>query len=197
MGSTCGTDAGKSALRAEYLRVRERVDAVAATELDSRIHARLASLDLFAEAGLVLLQVSQGGEVDTRHVAEVLWSEGRRVAAACCGACGNLGFREVWSWDDLREGDDGRMVPGKGAGHVLEAPELVGSVCLVPGLVFDAEGYRVGNDDGAYDRFLPFYPGDKLAMARSMELSSNPLPHEAAEVPVDVIVTDQFVWHCR
>ena len=50
---------------------------------------------------------------------------------------------------------------------------------------------------GYYDRFLQFYPGDKIALARSTQVSSNPLPAESCDVPVDFIVTDSGVWHCR
>ena len=196
MGSTCGADADKSALRAEYLRARERTGAFGALNLDERILQRLRSLDVFASAGMVLLHVSLPGEVDTRTLAEELWAQGRRVAVPL-GQLGELRFCEVSSWDDLEPDGLGGLVAKGSEADVLTPGQLVGSVCLVPGLVFDADGYRVGEDDGLYDRFLWYYPGEKIGLARSMELSSNPLPHGGQDVPVDVLVTDARVWHCR
>ena len=56
---------------------------------------------------------------------------------------------------------------------------------------------RLGLGGGYYDRFLQFYPGDKIALARSTQVSSNPLPTGSCDVPVDFIVTDSCVWNCR
>ncbi|MGN0075726.1 MAG: 5-formyltetrahydrofolate cyclo-ligase, partial [Parafannyhessea sp.] len=71
------------------------------------------------------------------------------------------------------------------------------SICLVPGLVFDAEGYRIGYGAGYYDDFLAGYPGLKVGLARTMQISGNPLPRDAHDVPVDAIVSDGAVWRAR
>ena len=73
---------------------------------------------------------------------------------------------------------------------------MLGSICLVPGLVFDGAGYRIGYGGGFYDRFLAFYPGDKIGLAYTMQLSNNPLPVGATDVPVDMIVSDGCLWRC-
>ena len=99
--------------------------------------------------------------------------------------------------------DDGEL----SSAEMLEPPEeapaltnpaqLVGSVCLVPGLVFDGAGHRIGYGGGFYDRFLAFYPGEKIGLARTTMLSSNPLPTDGHDVPVDFIATEGSVWSCR
>ncbi|SDC37696.1 5-formyltetrahydrofolate cyclo-ligase, partial [Parafannyhessea umbonata] len=71
------------------------------------------------------------------------------------------------------------------------------SVCLVPGLVFDAEGHRIGYGAGYYDNFLAGYAGTKVGLARGIQISSNPLPHDDHDVAVDVIVSDGAIWRCR
>ena len=98
---------------------------------------------------------------------------------------------------DLTEGFKGILEPKRGLSSPLGTEDLLGSVCLVPGLVFDSAGHRIGYGGGYYDRFLQFYPGDKIALARSTQVSSNPLPTESCDVPVDFIVTDSCVWNCR
>ena len=79
----------------------------------------------------------------------------------------------------------------------VNGDELEESVCLVPGLVFDSKGYRVGYGAGYYDNFLSHYRGTKIGLARTMQLSGNPLPSDPHDVPVDVIVSDGAVWMCR
>ena len=55
----------------------------------------------------------------------------------------------------------------------------------------------MGYGGGYYDRFLAFYPGDKIGLARTAMLSSNPLPTDGHDIPVDFIATEGAVWSCR
>lgn len=198
MASSYGTDADKSSLRSNYLTARRRIDPATKAALDARILERLAGFDLYADARLVLAYVSYGNEVDTRAVIESALASGKRVAVPrVLPHKHKMDFYEIDGMGDLEEGFKGILEPRRGVSSPLGTVDLLGSVCLVPGLVFDAEGHRIGYGGGYYDRFLQFYPGDKIALARSAQVSSNPLPTESSDVPVDFIVTDSGVWHCR
>lgn len=198
MASSYGTDADKSSLRSNYLTARRRIDPATKAALDGRIFERLAGFDLYADAGLVLAYVSYGNEVDTRAVIESALASGKRVAVPrVLPHKHKMDFYEIDGMGDLEEGFKGILEPRRGVSSPLGTVDLLGSVCLVPGLVFDAEGHRIGYGGGYYDCFLQFYPGDKIALARSTQVSSNPLPAESCDVPVDFIVTDSGVWNCR
>lgn len=198
MASSYGTDADKSSLRSNYLTARRRIDPATKAALDARILERLAGFDLYADARLVLAYVSYGNEVDTRAVIESALASGKRVAVPLVLPHKHkMDFYEIDGMGDLEEGFKGILEPRRGVSSPLGTVDLLDSVCLVPGLVFDAEGHRIGYGGGYYDRFLQFYPGDKIALARSTQVSSNPLPAESCDVPVDFIVTDSGVWHCR
>lgn len=198
MASSYGTDADKSSLRSNYLTARRRIDPATKAALDARILERLAGFDLYADAGLVLAYVSYGNEVDTRAVIESALASGKRVAVPrVLPHKHKMDFYEIDGMGDLEEGFKGILEPRCGVSSPLGTVDLLGSVCLVPGLVFDSAGHRIGYGGGYYDRFLQFYPGDKIALARSAQVSSNPLPTESCDVPVDFIVTDSGVWHCR
>lgn len=198
MASSYGTDADKSSLRSNYLTARRRIDPATKAALDARIRGRLEGFEIYAEAELVLAYVSYGNEVDTRAVIESALTSGKRVAVPrVLSHKHKMDFYEIDGMGDLVEGFKGILEPGRGVSSPLGTVDLLGSVCLVPGLVFDAAGHRIGYGGGYYDRFLQFYPGDKIALARSTQVSSNPLPAESCDVPVDFIVTDSGVWNCR
>lgn len=198
MASSYGTDADKSSLRSNYLTARRRIDPATKAALDARILERLAGFGIYADAGLVLAYVSYGNEVDTRAVIESALASGKRVAVPrVLPHKHKMHFYEIDGMDDLAVGFKGILEPKRGFRSPLGTVDLLGSVCLVPGLVFDAVGHRIGYGGGYYDRFLQFYPGDKIALARSTQVSSNPLPTESCDVPVDFIVTDYGVWNCR
>ena len=198
MASSYGTDADKSSLRSNYLAVRKSIPARSRLESDSSIESALWAFPLFAEAPLVLSYVSFSAEVGTRSVIERVLKEGRRVGVPRIDvASRTMTFHEISSLDELELGMKGILEPSAAATRLSEPAQLVGSVCLVPGLVFDGAGYRVGYGGGYYDRFLAFYPGDKIGLAWTGMISSNPLPVEKGDVPVDFIATEFGVWSCR
>ncbi len=198
MASSYGTDADKSSLRSNYLTARRRIDPATKSALDSLVRKQLEGFEIYAEAPLVLAYVSYNNEVDTRAVIQGTLAAGKRVAVPRVNARKkSMAFFEIASLDDLAEGYKGILEPRADIATPLGTRDLCGSVCLVPGLVFDACGHRIGYGGGYYDRFLPFYPGDKIALARASQMSSNPLPAEGCDVPVDFIVSELGVWSCR
>lgn len=196
MASSQGTDADKSSLRSNYLAARAGIPVASRRRSDDAIRTRLLSLPVVREATVVLTYVSVCAEVDTRVLIEELLDAGRAVAVPLTDpAAHTMSFRRIASLDELCPGAYGIPEPSDAA-PALAIREMVGSVCLVPGLVFDGVGHRVGYGGGYYDRFLPFYPGWKVAPARTTQLSSNTLPTAAHDVPVDFIVTEATSWRC-
>ena len=64
-------------------------------------------------------------------------------------------------------------------------------VVIVPALVFDANGYRLGYGKGYYDRFLPDLNKQcfKCGVCYEFQVVNNIYPHPG-DVPVHWIVTD-------
>lgn len=63
------------------------------------------------------------------------------------------------------------------------------ALALVPGLAFDAAGFRLGYGGGFYDTFLPTFPGTSMGLCRAAQLADH-LPHEDYDMPVDEVVTE-------
>ena len=198
VASSYGTDADKSSLRSNYLSVRRGIPERTRFESDSSIMSSLMAFPLFTEASLVLTYVSRDAEVGTHALIERLLTSGRRVAVPRTDlASHTMSFHEIGSLDELSPRTMGILEPAADAPELSDPAPLAGSVCLVPGLVFDGMGHRIGYGGGYYDRFLAFYPGDKIGLARTTMLSSNPLPTDGHDVAVDFIATEGAVWSCR
>ncbi len=88
-------------------------------------------------------------------------------------------------------------------------PEPVGSercipkdedIIIVPGLVFDRKGNRLGYGGGYYDKYLAEYPSlIKIAIAYDFQVVNN-IPAEmleATDIRVDYVVTQQRILSCR
>lgn len=198
MASSCGEDASKSALRESYLAVRKGLSPRFRMRLDGSIASNLRALPEYRRDTWLLAYVPFEDEIPTRKIVERAWADGKRVALPrCVPGPTSLQFVEVSTLDGLRAGARGVLEPAADEAAVLTSEALADSVCLVPGLVFDAEGHRIGYGAGYYDNFLARYAGTKAGLARGMQISSNPLPHDDHDVAVDVIVSDGAIWRCR
>lgn len=198
MASTQGTDAGKSSLRSGYLSLCESMPKDFSSRIDTTVREMLFRLDWYRDAELVLGYLPIHEEIDTLPIIEDAFAAGKRVALPVLDSRQRkLFFYEIDSLACITKGARGLARPPHADSTPLDEKDFLGSVCLVPGLVFDGEGNRIGYGAGYYDEFLAYYPGDKIGLVRSVQVSSNPLPRDEHDVAVDVLVTEGSIWRCR
>jgi len=77
-------------------------------------------------------------------------------------------------------------------GEVFTQLEKV-EVIIVPALRIDRNGYRLGQGGGYYDRALVHLKAWKIGLVYAGELSSEVLPHESHDVPLDAAATPSIV----
>lgn len=59
---------------------------------------------------------------------------------------------------------------------------------LVPALMADSEGYRLGYGGGFYDRFIAENPNIKTILPIAQELCVDKLPHDDFDKKIDIII---------
>ena len=195
MASTYGEDASKSALRSAYQAVEQQLAPKHAERLDKEVRMHFTAMASYRNASLILAYVTYRNELDTAPIIQRAWKDGKRVAVPVCDK-GKLVFYEIDSLEGMRAGSRGVLEPDPATCIAIDEADLEGSICLVPGLVFDSEGYRIGYGAGYYDNFLATYPGLKVGLVQTLRISSNPLPHDDHDVPMDILVSDGAVWMC-
>ena len=69
-------------------------------------------------------------------------------------------------------------------------------VIVVPGVVFDRNGYRIGFGGGYYDRYLQDFEGLRVSLAFQEQLYTE-VPRESHDLPVHILITDNecITWH--
>lgn len=96
----------------------------------------------------------------------------------------------VTSLDELAPGTLGILEPKRT--EAVPLPEIM--TVLVPGLAFDIHGNRLGRGKGYYDRFLSSLPPSVLTVGLAFdEAVYDSIPHNAYDVPVNVIVTENRI----
>ena len=185
----------KQRLREERLAAREALSEQERVRLDDCITQKLLATSEYTEATTVLTYVSVSSEVSTRMFIECALRDGKTVAVPRClpGHC--LEFVAITSLDQLIAAPFGLLEPPKELPALTEE-QMDASICIVPALLVDTKGNRLGYGAGFYDRFLSTYPGKKICLAYQQNLSQTMLPHTASDVAVDVVITESDVLTC-
>ena len=185
----------KQRLREERLAAREALSEQERSVLDDRITQKLLATSEYAEATTVLTYVSVSSEVSTRMFIERALRDGKTVAVPRCLPGHRLEFVAIVSLEQLVAAPFNLLEPAKELPALTE-DQKNNSICIVPALLVDAKGYRLGYGAGFYDRFLSTYPGKKICLAYQQNLSRETLPHTAFDVAVDMVITELDVLTC-
>lgn len=178
----------KNALRAEFKLMRAAIAPQKKSELDVALCEQIMSLASFRFADTVLMYYPVKGEIDITPIALEALAQGKRVAYPVCEpeSC-TMTYRYVSSLDDLRSGSYSIPEPTADA-PVFEEEE--NSLCIVPALAFDKDGFRLGYGKGYYDRFLKTFRGNSLGAVYS-DFLRDTLPRGYYDRAVDIIVTER------
>jgi 5-formyltetrahydrofolate cyclo-ligase len=96
-------------------------------------------------------------------------------------------FRELRSLEDLENVYMDLYEPIVTKTEVVPSEKI--DLLVVPGLVFDRSGYRIGYGGGYYDRYLAHFKGAAVSLAFNDQIGEN-LPHEEFDIPVEQVITE-------
>lgn len=185
----------KQRLREERLAARETLSEQERTVLDGCITQKLLATPEYAEAATVLTYVSVSSEVSTRMFIEGALRDGKTIAVPRCLPGHRLEFVAISSLEQLVAAPFNLLEPAKDLPALTES-QMNNAICIVPALLVDTKGYRLGYGAGFYDRFLSTYSGKKICLAYQQNLSRKMLPHTEFDVPVDMVITESGVLAC-
>ena len=158
-------------------------------ERDARIRRRLRRLYQYPRARTILCYVSKSIEVDTSGIIQDALAAGKRVAVPrCIEGTRLMEFYLIRSMDDMEKGSFGVMEPI--VSRCKKLTDFRRSICIVPALGYDLEGYRLGYGGGSS------YRGLKVGAIYSACVHSR-LPRGKFDVPVDVLLTEDYLRTIR
>ena len=119
-------------------------------------------------------------------------ANGKTVGLPRCGADSQMEFYRVQSHADLAKGaynipEPSDSCPLLGRDELSEMTRKV--VCLVPGVAFDRNGYRMGYGGGYYDRYLADFQGIRVGITYAALLREQ-IPTETFDLKMNFVVTD-------
>ena len=141
------------------------------------------------EGKTIAMTISIFPEVNTQHIISKLWSMDKCVVVPKCNhKTKQMQFYQITSFDELVPASMGLYEPNYLITKHIEHKYI--DVCIVPGIVFDQRGFRIGYGGGYYDRFLPFFNGKKISIAFDEQLVKE-VPYEKHDIPIDLLITNK------
>ena len=179
----------KKSLRIEAKRFRESLDKDEKRLKDELIFDKLVSLEEFKNAKTILCYYSTEIEVDTLKFIDFALKIGKKVALPkCVNENGDMRFYYINSTDSLVDGFFGIKEPSSDSEEYVENSDS--DICLVPALMIDESGYRLGYGKGYYDKFLIDFKGIKCVLCYNENVVEKLPIYESFDVKSDVSITD-------
>ena len=176
----------KNKLRAFAKDFRKSLSADEKARKDKIIFEKVVQLDAYKSAKRVLLYFPKAIEVDTKAIIQYAFENNKQVfLPKCVGE--HLQFYQVDSYEQLQEGHFGLLEPKETCKPYENSQEQ--DLCIIPALMADSLGFRLGYGKGFYDRFLKDFNGCKCIVCYFENLVKN-LPIYPTDIKADIVVVD-------
>lgn len=138
------------------------------------------------------LSILKNKEVNTWPMIEWLKSQKKQIVVSRCSTISNELTHYIFDdYAQLKENKYGIPEPQNGT---VILPKMLNAV-LIPLIVFDRKGQRIGYGAGYYDRFLAECPADCLKVGLSLSPPLDEIPFaEPHDVPMDYCITPSGVY---
>lgn len=178
--------AQRNELRRQMKTRREQLSGKEVQEYSSIITHKLMELEPVRKARNIMFYSSIRNEVDVRSLIESQ-SMFSTVLLPRVEENGDMAAVKFTGWEQTCHSSYGILEP-QGEAYPVDKIDAV----IVPGLVFDFKGYRLGYGKGYYDRFLKqLRPGAFMCgVGYEFQVVEKTFPHEQ-DLPVHWIVTEK------
>jgi 5-formyltetrahydrofolate cyclo-ligase len=176
----------KQAIRKTMLAKRLAMSSEAKHARESSIINHIASLPLFQKAEVITLYMPIQGEADLLP----LWRTCNKVVLFPKVCSDMLAFCPAQCMEDFEQGCYGILEPLNAEAFAMHKIDLI----IVPGLVFDRDGHRLGYGKGYYDRLINTNPGVTTLGVCFDEFFIERLPVDPWDAKVNLVVTQTGIF---
>ena len=179
----------KQELRKSALATRKTLTEQECVRSDAGIAAMLIKELEFDAFDTFLFFYPLKGEVSLLSLAKQLLDVGKQLAFPRVHGDTMDFYRIRNLYSDFTEGSFHVMEP-----NTEDLADLSRSLCFVPGLVVDAQGYRVGYGKGYYDKYFSAHPNiTKVGICRNRFFVPE-IAHDSFDLPVDLVITETTAY---
>lgn len=184
-------------MRKRIQKVRKSLDKDEIISKSMEIEKHFFKLAVLKNTNNLLIYMAGNKEVQTGRIIDQCLDRNIKVYLPAVVKKSIFFYRVFNISNDLEKGSFGIYQPKIDTQNLLKDKNEI-DLIVVPGLVFDEKGGRIGYGKGYYDKFLAMVPTDKSIIAFAFELQ---IVSEAVccshDVSVHKIVTEKRIIFCR
>ncbi|SEQ18988.1 5-formyltetrahydrofolate cyclo-ligase [Virgibacillus subterraneus] len=178
----------KSELRKNAISMLKGFSEEERKNIEEKLTQNVVNSDFWKQSAVVGVTISNGFEWNTKPIIETAWNEGKSICVPKCRPKDRkLEFYKINTYEQLEVVYYNLLEP------IPEKTEKIDKrmieLLIVPGLLFDGNGFRIGFGGGYYDRFLSDFPNKRISIASNEQIVEG-LPAEPFDIPVDRIITE-------
>lgn len=156
--------------------------------IEQKLKNHLLSEQMWKNAHTIGITISQKEEWNTREIIRRAWEQGKEVCIPKCDPKErHMQFYQFTSFNQLETVYYNLLEPIPEETTKIAKDQI--DLLVVPGLVFDNRGYRIGFGGGFYDRFLKKFPNITVSLLTSQQLVEK-IPQESFDIPVQHLITE-------
>ena len=146
----------------------------------------LLNWDTWKEANSIAITIAGENEINTKEIIKMAWLAQKKVAIPKCNSIDkSMVFRVIDCFEQLETGYKGIYEPVVEGTSELKKENI--DLMIVPGVVFDQKGYRIGFGGGFYDRYLASFSGVTVSLLLEEQLYSQ-FPINDYDIPVQYLI---------
>lgn len=179
----------KKILRNKILSIRNSLDKEIKDKMDYEIYNKLINSELYLKAKNIFIYISFDKEIETKAIINKALNDEKKVyIPKIYRQDKSMRAVRLKSFEDLKENSMGILEPIDDSDYInKEEIDLI----IVPGVVFDLSGNRIGYGGGYYDRYLKDIKeiSNKVVLAYDLQVIDFIEP-EIHDISVDYIITN-------
>lgn len=147
------------------------------------------SMDIYGKSEKIFTYVNYKSEFVSSIIIKKALFDGKIVCVpVMSGKKREMFFVEIKSFDDLSKNKQGILEPMLNFSKVLKPDSK--TVMVIPALIFDRNGYRLGYGGGFYDQYLSKNKSSfNIGFAFDFQIIDE-IVHDEYDIPVDAILSE-------
>lgn len=179
---------GKKEIRNDVMETLRNLSQEDKRIIEHQLYQHLYESQAWQNSTCIAITISRGFEWDTRAIIEEGWKQGKEmVVPKCIPAEKKLNFYRFQDYAELETVYYNLLEPKHIEANHVSSNQI--ELVIVPGVVFNKRGYRIGFGGGYYDRFLSDFDGHTLSLASHLQLMED-IPIEPHDIPVKQLITE-------
>lgn len=181
----------KQILRKQTLTHLKSISSEEKQAIESKLMIHLCDSPLWKDAETIGITCATDIEWDTIPIIKCAWKEGKRVSVPkTIPKHARMEFYRIDHLSHLEIGFQNILEPIEEQERLIDKSSI--DLLIVPGVVFDEYGYRIGFGGGYYDRFLTNFQGQTISLLSTLQLVAK-LPIEKHDLHVQYLITEKGI----